>query len=177
MSEYKKAIIVLFTFIFILGIYIVYVNLASDSEEITYYNQQERILDIESENIEAVKILYNEDILNFTMQDKNLVFETSEDVEINNYIVSGIKNAVVRLNIERVVDEDSQELSQYGLSYPQGIITIIDKEGKESTLHIGNQTPSLQGYYAKLKSQNEVYIISESIGNSLLIDREILIYK
>jgi hypothetical protein len=55
-------------------------------------------------------------------------------------------------------------LEKIGLSPPQSKIVLVDKQGKTSTLLIGNQTASASAYYVKWNDDPIAMVANDAIG-------------
>ncbi len=72
--------------------------------------------------------------------------------------------------VNRRVTENCEDFSLYGLAEADepAYYTITDNNGVSHTVYIGDQIPSGGGYYARYKGRNAVYVMSSSVGNTLL---------
>jgi hypothetical protein len=57
------------------------------------------------------------------------------------------------------VEEDSDDLSQYGLDIPKAHTAITGSGGKRIELFFGNTTPDRNAYYAMLKNDPRIYTV------------------
>jgi len=72
--------------------------------------------------------------------------------------VSGLTTNLSTLEIQRVIEENPQDLGEYGLAQPR-IEVSFKAGGQEHRLHIGRKTPPATDLYAKLGDQKRVFLI------------------
>lgn len=77
----------------------------------------------------------------------------------DNNAVSSVLATVSSLNSDRLVEEKSSDLAQYGLSSPPLEVDITEKGNKTQKLLIGDSTPT-GNLYAKLESDPRVFTIA-----------------
>lgn len=61
------------------------------------------------------------------------------------------------------------KLSDYGLDKPKASATFTYHDNTSATLHVGNPTPTEDGYYVRLQDSGEVYVCSQSAVESFLM--------
>src|SRR4051812_43787556 len=72
--------------------------------------------------------------------------------------VSGITSNLSSLEVQRVIDENPQDLKEYGLTEPRIEVTF-KSGGQERRLQIGRKTPPGTDLYAKLADQKRVFLV------------------
>lgn len=72
---------------------------------------------------------------------------------------SGISTNLSNLEQQRVVDENAQNLADFGLATPRIEVTF-KSGGPEQSLHIGSKTPTGNDLYAKLAGTSKVFLIA-----------------
>jgi len=78
------------------------------------------------------------------------------DRTLTGYLVYSLTDMV----IERVIDEDSSDLSMYGLEKPASAAVITGLNGQKETFFLGDMTPSRTSYYFMESGNKNVYSIS-----------------
>ncbi len=73
------------------------------------------------------------------------------------------------LSMERIT-MDCEDLSEYGLAEEQNPawFTLTTRDGKTNTVYIGDLIPSGAGYYVRHEARNAVYVLDNTIGNTVL---------
>ena len=74
--------------------------------------------------------------------------------------VGGVTSAVTNLTAERMVDDHASGIAAYGLDPAAIQVTFTMKDGKTSTLSIGDDTPTGGAVYAMASGDPKLYTIS-----------------
>jgi hypothetical protein len=72
--------------------------------------------------------------------------------------VSGLTTNISNVEVQRVIDENPGDLTEYGLAQPRLEVTFKEN-GKSHTLQIGRKSPTNTDLYAKLSDQKRVFLI------------------
>lgn len=95
----------------------------------------------------------------FNTTEKKLQIKGYEDImvdqELENTLIAYTTIITARNKIEKPA-----ALSAYGLDKPQAKATIAYTDGTSSTVTVGNNTPSNEGYYGQISGDNNVYIFN-----------------
>jgi hypothetical protein len=75
------------------------------------------------------------------------------------------------LSADKVIEEEAQDLSQYGLNKPPVVITVKLSDGTVKELELGDMTPTKGAYYAKEKDINKVYTVGSYTGDKLIVSK------
>src|ERR1700694_947390 len=81
----------------------------------------------------------------------------TKSLEADQSAVSGIVSTLASLNSERLVEEKTDHLNQYGLSEPLLEADITEKENRTKKLLIGDDTPTGNAVYAKLEGDPRIF--------------------
>ncbi len=129
-----------------------------------------RVLDYTTDKLEKVTLENTEGT--FVIQKKDTEWEliSPTDFKADKSKLSSIAINASSVIADKVVEEDAQDLSIYGLDKPVQV-TLKITDGTEKTLQIGSQTPTKGGYYCKLKDSGKVYVIGTYTSEALLISR------
>jgi len=87
-------------------------------------------------------------------------FEADAD-ELNRLAGSGSD-----ISRERVVDENSANLAQYGLDPAQTAVVIKTKDGTAREIHFGHNSPTGESTYAALEGKKEVFLVSQYVASA-----------
>ena len=80
--------------------------------------------------------------------------------------ISGITTNLSTLEQQRVIEENPQDLSAFGLATPRIEVTF-KADGKDQTLQIGTKTPTGNDLYAKVAGQPKVFLIAAYLESTL----------
>ena len=81
--------------------------------------------------------------------------------------VSGMLTSLAPLTSERVVEDQSSNLAQFGLSDPSVELDVTNKDNKTSRLLLGDDTPTGDAIYAGVAGDPRVFTAASSIKTSL----------
>jgi len=79
--------------------------------------------------------------------------------------VSGLTSNLASVQIQRVLDENPVDLTQYGLAAPR-VEVSFKSGGQEHRLLLGDKTPSGTDLYAKLADQKKVFTVSSFLDST-----------
>jgi hypothetical protein len=79
--------------------------------------------------------------------------------------VSGITSNLASLEVQRVIEENPSDLTEYGLAQPR-VEVAFKTGGQEHRLQIGRKTPPGTDLYAKLGDQKRVFLISSYLDST-----------
>jgi hypothetical protein len=74
--------------------------------------------------------------------------------------VANLASSLSELNSDRLVEDKAADLARYGLTDPKLQIAVNEKDNKSQKLLIGDETPTNNGYYAKLDGDPRVFTIA-----------------
>ncbi len=74
---------------------------------------------------------------------------------------------VSKIESSRLISEDKNSFSEYGLDEPLYLVSVSYDDGKSFVLKIGSNNKYSGGYYLNLDSDNKVYLVSEDFVNEL----------
>src|SRR6267143_5491875 len=80
--------------------------------------------------------------------------------------VSGMLSTLSSLSSDRTIDEKATSLDQYGLTQPAIELSITDKNKKNTSLLIGDDTPAGTAVYAAIPGDPRVFALSSYKKNS-----------
>ena len=80
--------------------------------------------------------------------------------EINQQLITSSITSLSTLVADRLITENAEDLAQYGLDNPTKKIIITMEDGSTIELLIGNEILSEGNFYAKLSSDNNVYMLT-----------------
>jgi hypothetical protein len=81
--------------------------------------------------------------------------------------IETVASSLASLPSDRLVEEKTSDLGQYGLAKPALAIDIGLKDGKAQHLLVGDETPTGNGFYAALQGDPRVFTIPAYIKSSI----------
>lgn len=105
--------------------------------------------------------------MTFIREGDSWILEADKDRPIKQNYVQNMINLVDEIKTDRIVNENPDDLGQYGLSSPYAYIEATSSDGKSIALSIGNKVPGGLGYYAKLEGDDAVFTVVAIYGTHL----------
>ena len=91
-----------------------------------------------------------------------------EDFEMNDNIIATLANNISAVTATQTIEENPEDLEQYGLAKPVIDIVVTFDDGTEKHLMVGNDTPSGDNTYFMIDGVDTVYTVSDtSVANFL----------
>jgi hypothetical protein len=126
------------------------------------YTPTPRLGNLESSNL--VKI----ETSGLTLEKKGDVWELvslegqtpPDGIELDQSQINSLTYSLASVWIDRVVEEEPEDLSVYGLDNPLARASVTDSEGKRVEYLRGEMTPSRTSYYVMEEGDPKVYIVS-----------------
>ena len=152
-----------------LGSYVYFVELNRDPSSETPPNEQ--LFDWSADDITSLVIEsgdQNTEIIRDRTND-NWRVQSPVETTADNSQVSSITAALESLEIRRIVEETSIDLSPYGLNDPSvriGIIVSAEEEPEPQQLLIGDLTPTGDDRYAKLSDSSRVILVASNLNST-----------
>jgi len=81
--------------------------------------------------------------------------------------ISTLTGSLAALNSDRLVEDKSSDLAQYGLTQPALQVGIREKNGQTHTLLVGDETPAGNAAFAALKGDPRVFTIASFAKSNL----------
>ncbi|KAB1441024.1 DUF4340 domain-containing protein [Candidatus Galacturonibacter soehngenii] len=108
-----------------------------------------------------ISFSYQYEGIQYLFQKENDVWICTNDtsIELDQNLVDNLIHKFKDVSASRIVEENSSDLSQYGLDNPTNIIKVTDKFDKTVIFNIGNENKIVNGYYIKTQENNTVYLI------------------
>lgn len=88
------------------------------------------------------------------------------DFDVDSSKVDSIASAGETVTTKRLIDENPQDVSIYGLDDPY-TVTFVSGDGKEESIEIGDITPTQDSYYVRKSGDKAVYTIPSYKGETL----------
>ena len=171
MKLYRNAIILLVIVALLGGAYyfISNRNVPEDNSE-DYNSDIIKLSDYTSDKVESLTLKNPDGTFVIVKKDTEWVISSPAGFNGDSSVLSSIVINAGSLTADKLVEENAQDLSVYGLDNPV-LITVKLNDGKEFTVEIGDKTPTKGGYYVKLSGESKVYVIGSYTGDKLVIGK------
>jgi hypothetical protein len=182
MRLYKNALILLVIVAVLLGAYIL-IDRSRDSENGETETLQEGIRITENVTDDIVKITINDHkeegselLLEKTGDEWKLT--SHEELKTDPAGLAAIAAKLAIVEAKELIEENAtlDKLGDYGLDKPFEIAFQL-KDGSQKALQIGNKTPSQTGYYARMKDEGKIYIMSSYNAEDIMVGIDDLLDK
>lgn len=170
MKLYRNAIILVVVVGLLVGAYFAINALKKPAEETEPTYETIRLLDYTSDKIEKLTLINDDGTFVIQKKDTEWVVVSPADFKADSSKLSSLAINAASVIADKVVEEDAQDLTIYGLDKPVTIILNLT-DGTEKTLLLGDITPTRGGYYAKLADSSKVYVIGTYTSEALLVGR------
>ena len=94
--------------------------------------------------------------------------EGLENFEVDSSKAARIIAQCANLDAQEVVQEKVNNMVDYGLCNPKSILKVKTKEGKTTTIYIGEQSP-IASFYTCIAGQKIVYSLPSTVVEGLLV--------
>ncbi|NLO08861.1 MAG: DUF4340 domain-containing protein [Clostridiales bacterium] len=125
------------------------------------------IATMDPELIEKIHYKNESTDMTFVREGDSWLLEADKERPIKQNYIQNMIDLVDEIKTDRIVNEKSDDLGQYGLSSPYAYIEASQSDGKSIALNIGNEVTGGQGYYAKLEDNDAVFIVIAIYGTHL----------
>lgn len=137
----------------------------AETAERTVDEQTDRVPLLENprDEIESISIETDESELTVVRtegeEDENIFLPVYEhDVEFETRALNRIVSGAASLTSRRVIGE-VDDLSEYGLADPSATVTVVQTDGEQQRIIVGDQTPARNAYYVMRPGDDTVYTV------------------
>jgi len=126
--------------------------------------QRVPITNIDRDSIHTIELEREDEVLLLYRQGNEWHIKHPHPVEQDADRVNTIVSSIEQLYSERVVEENPQDLLQYGLQPPQTLIRVTLYNDQILTLYLGDLVPVGTGYYLMIEGNPTVYMVKRIHG-------------
>lgn len=169
MKKESQVIIAFLSVVVLAAGYFVLKNVILKDDEIT---QDTAVINKNVEDLDSVTISVwgeKEFTIEASGQTPNRVFQIADytpGFKFRQLAMNTVFSKVSKIEPQKKVDENPQDLSVYGLRDPKSVVKTRYKDGTSDEIRIGNETPLRDGYYATVNGDT-VYTVDMYLGNTL----------
>ena len=117
------------------------------------------ILKFDKDTIVKVVLESEDGTLTLEKVDDEWTVDHSRPVKLRKVAVDDILYSFASLYAERIVEENPEDLSVYGLDKPAVTATAYLEDGSAKVLYLGNKTPAGNTYYLMAEGDPKVYTV------------------
>ncbi len=128
--------------------------------------EAKKVFHFEQDDVKKLTIINEEGTLTCQLKGKEWRIVKPIKTECDKDTIDGLIRSLHNLDFSRVVEEEPENLHQFGLADPLVKITFSAK-GKENTVIVGDENPTGSGAYAQCAGQKKVLLIDSYMRSSL----------
>jgi len=134
-----------------------------------YDLRNKKVADFKKDEVEALKLERGELKIEVEKQDDGTWRMTSPlDTRGDKSEIDKIMDKMNSARVEEFINDDPQDLAQYGLDSPEIKLTMLIGEDRASkTLLIGRKNEDKKGYYGKRAEQKTVFLLKEDFVDAV----------
>ena len=163
----KTLVFLCVALVVLIGAYIAVTAYNADTGQETPTNVPEEtttILSLEG-TVTELTVESSEGILEFIQKDEVWTEKNNEGFLMKQPPLNSMAGVFANLSATHVIEQNTENLSEYGLENPQYTITAKTADGKEAVLYVGMQNTITTEYYVYAKDVPGVYTVGTTSVN------------
>jgi Domain of unknown function (DUF4340) len=140
-----------------LGAYIYFVD---SKRPATAVEEKAKVFTVEADKVEEVTITSETETSTLRKVDGTWRMTAPVQADADQSAVSSLTNALSTVEVNRVVEENASNLTDYGLATPRITVAYKAAGGNEGQLLIGDKTPTQSDVYAMKPGEKRVFLVS-----------------
>lgn len=120
------------------------------------------------DSISEVELQNQKGLLSLTKDDSEWKMSKPKSYKLDKVSTESFIEKVYSFKAQSVVEENAQDLDNFGLVKPKATLTVKTSDGKSTVFTLGDETTIGEGYYLKTSEGNTVYNIDSSMAGELL---------
>ena len=135
-----------------------------DTEEITSAID---LATVDTTQLKSLHYVREDTDLTLILKDEVWISEQEPDRPINQDYVEAILNVIDDIKADRLIMENPESLTDYGLAEPVAVLEANLQDGTTVTVKVGNEAGDSLGYYGMVNDDGIVYLLPIEIGSAL----------
>lgn len=167
----KRNIVTMISLLFVLAALLVInflVNkvpaVTDDIEEVTTAID---LATVDTTQLKSLHYVREDTDLTLILKDEVWISENEPERPINQDYVEAILNAIDNIKADRLIMENPESLTDYGLAEPMAVLEADLQDGTTVTVKVGNEAGDSLGYYGMVNADGKVYLLPIEIGSAL----------
>lgn len=125
------------------------------------------VASIDTDKVNSIHYIAKDADIKLILDNDRWISENDPIRPINQSYVSNMINLVEKVNARRLVSENVNDLSEYGLDNPSAYLKLTMEDGTSLTLRIGDKSTGINGNYGMVNEDNKVYLLNPTYGAGL----------
>ena len=140
-----------------------YVAKQEEKENAEEEEEKTQVFSISSEDVQSIKFGIDKKEVTFEKNNDEWVKSDERDFPVDQDKLIEAIGSLNNVEADRVLDNVT-DTTEYGLDDPTNTITITDKDGKETVLHVGMENASTSQYYVENgEDESKIYVVADSV--------------
>ena len=140
-----------------------YVAKQEEKESAEEEEEKTQVFSISSEDVQSIKFVIDKKEVTFEKNNDEWVKSDERDFPVDQDKLTEAIGSLNNVEADRVLDNVT-DTTEYGLDDPTNTITITDKDGKETVLHVGMENASTSQYYVENgEDESKIYVVADSV--------------
>lgn len=140
-----------------------YVAKQEEKENAEEEEEKTQVFSISSEDVQSIKFVIDKKEVTFEKNNDEWVKSDERDFPVDQDKLIEAIGSLNNVEADRVLDNVT-DTTEYGLDDPTNTITITDKDGKETVLHVGMENASTSQYYVENgEDESKIYVVADSV--------------
>lgn len=123
-----------------------------------------RVSEFDEEELSKIRIVGDDYELSIINADEEWYLDWPYEIAIDQRTMNRIVFGIGSISALRVIDEEPEDLSLYGLADPVVTAEAHFPDGEVRRYLFGDQAPSREGYYMKAADEQTVYLVGRGTG-------------
>jgi hypothetical protein len=175
MSRKKKnaaaLILLLLALALLICFYIWYVNrdkkTQKDTDESDSSDSPIELVIMDTELINELHLINENTDIKLVLKEGTWIAQDDPERPINQSNVKSMINIIDQVNALRIINENPDDLSEYGLDKPLVYIQAVQSDGKTLTIKVGSRAVGASGNYALVNEDKTVYLLISTFETGL----------
>lgn len=120
------------------------------------------LANIDLDLVDTIHFINENADMTLVLEDDVWKSETDKNRPINQGYVNSMLSLFEQVKAQRLVNENPQDIEQYGLVKPNVYIEVMQSDKKLLGLSLGKEVSGTQGYYGQIEGNNGVYVLPSS---------------
>lgn len=127
--------------------------------------------DFEADSIASLTVTSKDENFVFAKVGDTWILQGEEDYPLSQSKLTSMVAGIAKLSATRMVAENPEDLSEYGLNQPSILIKAVTTDGKEYSLQIGDKLPTDTDYFGTT-ADDAVYVIPMATRTKYAVTKE-----
>lgn len=158
-----RLLIVIVVLLLLVGGYFLLTYLNNEREGEGYEEDGTLIYSMEYEDIANISFTYEDQTYGFSLENGTWIYDGDENFPVNQNYMNTKAMTLTEVYVDRELDGEGVELSDFGLDTPVTTVTVTDVEGNTQTYAMGDRNDTAGAYYMLDENTGKFYLRDGSL--------------